>query len=88
MIERVIRCTPDNAAEFRDLIKRWPELQTLIRHTQAQGLFPGLRALRITLTGAPEMVSKGLDTLDFRKTPQTPVLPVLGASAEANTRQE
>ena len=56
----VIRCTPENAAEMRDLVKRWPQLDGLVRDLQAQGMFPGLRALQITLTGPAEQVAKGL----------------------------
>ena len=44
----VIRCTPENAAEVRDLVKRWPELDSLVR------------GLQITLTGSEQQVSKGL----------------------------
>lgn len=56
----VIRCTPENVGEMRALVQRWPELDTLVRTLQAQGLFPGLRALQITLTGSEKMVAKGL----------------------------
>lgn len=56
----VIRCTPENAADMRDLVKRWPQLDTLVRGLQAQGMFPGLRSLQITLTGDEKQVAKGL----------------------------
>lgn len=56
----VIRCSPENASEMRDLVKRWPELDALVRGLQAQGMFPGLRSLQITLTGDEKKVAKGL----------------------------
>lgn len=56
----LIRCTPENAGEMRDLVQRWPELNALVRSLQAQGLFPGLRALQIRLTGDEKQVAKGL----------------------------
>lgn len=85
---RVLRPTLETAGQWRAAIARWPELAGLIRQTQAQGLFPGLRALRITLTGAPQWVAKGLDAIDFQKTSQTPVLPLPGASAASPAGQE
>lgn len=57
---KTIRATPDNATEMRDLVKRWPQLNGLVRHLQEQNLFPGLRGLQITLTGEPQWVAKGL----------------------------
>jgi|GEM_PF-3429390 len=56
----VIRCTPENAGDMRALVQRWPELNALVKGLQAQGLFPGLRALRITVTGDEKQVAKGL----------------------------
>ncbi len=56
----LIRCTPENAGEMRALVQRWPELNDLVKGLQAQGLFPGLRALRITVTGSESQVAKGL----------------------------
>ena len=72
MAERVIRCTPDNAAEFRDLISRWPELNDLVRSLQAQGLFPGLRAMQIRLTGGDEWVGKGVAAIQPQNAPVAP----------------
>ena len=66
----VIRCTPENAAEVRDLVKRRPELDSLVRGLQQQGLFPGLRALQITLTGSEEQVAKGLAGVMAENAPQ------------------
>ena len=66
----VIRCTPENAAEVRDLVKRWPELDSLVRGLQAQGMFPGLRGLQITLTGREEWVGKGLGAVMAQNAPQ------------------
>lgn len=59
-VRNVIRCTPENASEMRALVQRWPELNALVKNLQAQGLFPGLRGLRITLTGDEKQVAKGL----------------------------
>lgn len=58
--KRVIRCTPDNVQDFRALVNRWPELKALVQGLQAQGHFPGLRAMQITLTGDAQWVGKGL----------------------------
>ena len=68
----VIRCTPENAAEVRDLVKRWPELDSLVRGLQQQGLFPGLRALQITLTGSDEWVGKGVAAIQPQNAPVAP----------------
>ena len=59
-VKRVIHCTPDNVAEVRALVRRWPTLNTLVETLQAKDLFPGLRNLQITITGSEESVSKGL----------------------------
>lgn len=40
-------CTRENAAEFRELIKAWPELGAVVEVLQEQNLFPGLRAMRV-----------------------------------------
>jgi hypothetical protein len=57
---RAIRCTEANSVEFRALVSGWPELKALVLALQAQDLFPGLRGMQVTLTGAPEWVAKGL----------------------------
>jgi len=67
--QKVIRCTPENAAEMRDLVKRWPELHDLVQSLQAQGLFPGLRGLQITLTGEKEWVERGLGAVMAKSPP-------------------
>lgn len=81
MIEKdakaVIRCTPDNAAEMRALVKRWPQLNTLVTSLQTQGVFPGLRGLQITLTGSEEFVGKGLVGV----MPENAAKPVSGEGA-------
>ena len=59
-VKKVIRCTPDNAAAMQQAVKAWPELHALVQALQAQDLFPGLRALQITLTGDAATVGKGL----------------------------
>ena len=63
MAEKVIQCTEQNAADFQKVVRAWPELQALVRHLQSQDLFPGLRAMRITLTGSAEHCGKGLHAL-------------------------
>ena len=57
---RVIKCGEHNAKEFQQIVKTTPALLGLVQSLQAQGVFPGLRAMTITLTGAPETVAKGL----------------------------
>jgi len=44
-------------------VKAWPALHALVQHLQAQDLFPGLRAMRITLTGSEAFVSQGLGAI-------------------------
>lgn len=60
VVSRVIRCTESNVADFRALLNGWPELKALVLDLQAQELFPGLRAMQVTLTGAPGWVTRGL----------------------------
>lgn len=60
LAKKVIRCTPENAAAMQQAVKAWPELHALVQDLQAQNLFPGLRALQITLTGNEQFVAKGL----------------------------
>ena len=62
--KRVIRCTPDNAKAMAGVVKNWPELHALVQSLQAQGLFPGLRNLQITLTGSAAFTAKGLDAVN------------------------
>lgn len=62
-VEKVIRCTEENAPEFKQALRDWPELGTLCRDLMAQGVFPGLRGLQITLTGSPEGVAQGLGAI-------------------------
>lgn len=57
---RTIRCEEHNAKEFQQIVKGTPELLALVQSLQAQDLFPGLRAMSISITGSPETVSKGL----------------------------
>lgn len=68
--ERVIRCTPENVGDMRALIKRWPQLDTLVHGLQGQGVFPGLRGLQITLTGSDEWVGQGLGAVAPENTPK------------------
>ncbi|MBV7418456.1 hypothetical protein KW830_08300 [Comamonas sp. CMM03] len=62
-VKRVIACTEENAAQMREVVRQWPQLQSLVTGLQAQGLFPGLRAMQITLTGDAAKVGKGLAAL-------------------------
>ena len=63
MAERTIRCTPENGAEFQQVVRAWPQLHATVLALQAQNLFPGLRAVEITLTGSDEHCAKGLGAL-------------------------
>ena len=62
--KKVIRCTPENAKAMAVVVKNWPELHALVQTLQAQDLFPGLRAMQITITGSAEAVAKGLDAVN------------------------
>jgi hypothetical protein len=44
-----IVATPQNAPQIRELIHAWPELESQVKSLQAQGLFPGIRAMNVTL---------------------------------------
>ena len=57
---RTIRCTEQNAVQFRALVKNWQALGLLVQSLQAQNLFPGLRSLSITLSGQQNHLDKGL----------------------------
>lgn len=61
---RVIPCTKDNAPQMQKVVKAWPELHALVQDLQAQDLFPGLRAMQITLTGSAAFTAKGLDAVN------------------------
>ena len=67
---RTIRCTPDNAAEFQRMVKNWPELHNLVQGLQAQELFPGLRALSVTLTGPESFLAGGVGAVDQLNAPK------------------
>jgi len=45
---------------MQQMVKQWPELHALVQHLQAQDLFPGLRALTVTLKGSEALLGKGL----------------------------
>lgn len=62
-VKKVVLCTEENAAQVRQVVKQWPALHGLVAGLQAQGVFPGLRALQITLSGNEKVVGKGLDAL-------------------------
>lgn len=63
-VKNVIRCTPDNARQMQLTVKAWPELHALVQDLQAQGVFPGLRGLSITLEGSAAFVGGGLAAVD------------------------
>ena len=72
MADRTIPCTPENAAQMQRVVKAWPELHELVQSLQAQDLFPGLRAVRITLTGSEEHCARGLGALLHENAPTAP----------------
>ena len=67
---RTIRCTPDNAREMQQMVKNWPELHALVQSLQAQGHFPGLRALSVTLTGPESFVAGGVAAVNQLNAPK------------------
>lgn len=60
IVERTIRCSEANTAEFLALVNGWPELKALVRSLRALDLLPGLRGLQVTLTGPREHVGTGV----------------------------
>lgn len=60
VVAKMIACTPANQREMAAAAKAWPELHALVKDLQANGLFPGLRAMRIKLTCSEEFVAQGL----------------------------
>ena len=68
--KRVIACTPENAGQMKRVVQGWPQLHGLVKQLQAADLFPGMRAMQITLTGSAEFVGQGLDALDPEKRSQ------------------
>lgn len=62
-VKKTLRCTEENLPEFKQALRDWPELGTFCRDLIAQGVFPGLRSLQITLTGTPEGVAQGLGAI-------------------------
>lgn len=90
---RTIVAAPDNAAAMQAAIRGWPELHALVQRLQADGLFPGLRGMQFTLTGAPDWVAGGLASLPAKKAPMAPpaaskasrqALPATGATGSAS----
>lgn len=63
MKKRVITCTQANHKEMAAAVKAWPALFDLVQHLQSQDLFPGLRAMRITLTGDDQFLAQGLGAI-------------------------
>ena len=72
MGQRTIRCTPENAKAFQDLVKADADLHSLVQQLQAQDMFPGLRAVSITLTGDEETLAKGLGAWPVKNGAQAP----------------
>ncbi len=68
--KRVIACTPENAGQMKRVVQGWPQLHGLVKQLQAADLFPGMRAMQITLTGSAAFVGQGLDALDPAKRSQ------------------
>ena len=58
---RTIKCTAQNAPAMQNIVKTTPGLLALVQSLQAQNMFPGLRAMTVTITGTPATVAKGLD---------------------------
>ena len=58
---RTIKCTEQNAPAMQQIVKATPGLLSLVKKLQEQNLFPGLRAMTVTITGTPDIVAKGLD---------------------------
>ena len=67
---RVIRCTPDNVKEMNAVVKNCPALHDLVKSLQDQNLFPGLRALKITLTGPASFTAQGLAAIQQINAPK------------------
>ena len=81
MPEKTFRCFPEDAALFRQVIKAWPELDATVRGLQAQGMFPGLRAVQITLQGDEKTLAKGLAALLPENPPSGPESAAPGPDA-------
>lgn len=63
LTKKIIHCTPDNARDMQQAVKDWPELHSLVKGLQSQDLFPGLRGLRITITGDEQLLAQGLGAI-------------------------
>jgi len=70
MGKRTIRCTEENAKAFQDLVKADAELLDLVQQLKAQDMFPGLRAMSITITGDEQTLVKGLGAWPVKNGPQ------------------
>ncbi|MDD0817199.1 hypothetical protein PSQ39_21370 [Curvibacter sp. HBC28] len=70
--KRAFACTRDNLPEFRAAVRRWPELDALVKDLHSSGYLPGLRAVRIELTGPSEVLAQGLGAIDFQNAPSAP----------------
>lgn len=75
-----IACTQDNVQEFREVVKAWPEVHDLVKSLQAQGLFPGLRAMRITPLGDAKTLGDVLASLQAENAPEADSVGFAGRS--------
>ena len=78
-------CAACHAADGNSTIAVNPSLAQqhpayLVKQLQGADLFPGLRAMQITLTGSADYVAQGLDALEPKKRSQA----VLSNSLEVN----
>ena len=81
------RCTPDNAAQFQAMVKADPQLHALVQSLQAQGMFPGLRALSLTTTGPNAQQTNPLAAWAAQAAPQNPATAPKQATASQPTGQ-
>ena len=58
-----IQCNETNAGEFRALVKAWPELGAVVADLQGQGVFPGLRCMRVDIETDDNAPAKGVGAL-------------------------
>jgi hypothetical protein len=72
LASRTIRTTESNAKQVQQLVKADPQLHALVQSLQAQGLFPGLRAVTFHLAGTPEHCAQGLDAWPAATTTEAP----------------
>lgn len=69
---RTFSCTEENLPDFKAAVAAWPELRSLAKSLHTQGLINGLRDVRISITGSPELLAKGLGAIPLIVGVQTP----------------